>query len=93
MLMYCAPSGLVGCGGACPCYVFIGLHPMLRYFDPTWLVGCWSGVYGLSGHRATPYAKVLRPFRACGLWVPIECRWSREFGFAMGKANVKGGDL
>jgi hypothetical protein len=40
MLMYCAPSGLVGCGGSCSCYVFIGLHPMLMYFAPSGLVGC-----------------------------------------------------
>jgi hypothetical protein len=39
MLMYFAPSGLVGCGGACPCYVFIGLHPMLTCCAHSGLVG------------------------------------------------------
>jgi hypothetical protein len=39
MLMYFAPSALVGCGGACPCYVFMGLHPKLTCCAHSGLVG------------------------------------------------------
>jgi hypothetical protein len=77
MLAFCAPSGLVGCGGTCPCYVAIGLPPMLTFCAPSGLVGWRVWASAVSG-MLDPGILFLAVAN-CGDFVRHELAWLRAW--------------